>query len=124
MDIQSAFLTLVLSFVTGAKLHIILGLIALDIVLGISEAIKMSQFEWAKLGAFYRTMVVPYVLGYLAIYIVGILLPGVIGNYIGQGLDYLGFGAIAGTLVASITGHVQALFSKKLPVLPPLAAVG
>lgn len=48
----------------------LLALIALDLLFGVALAIKLKVFDWKKLGDFYRTTVVPNVIGWLAIYFV------------------------------------------------------
>lgn len=42
----------------------ILLVIVLDLVLGIAVAIKAKKFEWSKLADFYRSAVVPALLGW------------------------------------------------------------
>jgi len=59
-------------------------------------------------GQFYRTMVVPCILGYLALYVAFKLVPGLEG-VVGEGLEVVGFGAIVANLVGSIVDHVKKL---------------
>lgn len=102
-------------FFKDARLYVILGLIGLDVVLGVAAALKTGMFEWAKLGNFYKTMVAPYVLGYLAMYVVFKVLPEVLdivgeaGNVAGEVMVTVAFAAIVVNLVASIWEHLKVL---------------
>jgi hypothetical protein len=102
-------------FFKDARLYAILGLIALDVVLGVAVALKTGMFDWNRLGDFYKTMVSPYVLGYLALYVVFQLLPevvgmvGEVGNVAGEVMVTVAFATIAANLVASIWDHLKAL---------------
>jgi len=98
----------IVQFFQDARLWVILGLIGLDVVLGIARAIAAGRFEWGKVGQFYRTMVVPCILGYLALYVAFKLVPGLEG-VVGEGLEVVGFGAIVANLVGSIVDHVKKL---------------
>jgi len=102
-------------FFRDARLYVILGLIGLDVVLGVAAALKTGVFDWHKLGDFYKTMVAPYVLGYLALYVTFQLLPdvvgmvGEVGNVAGEVMVTVAFATIAANLVASIWDHLKAL---------------
>jgi uncharacterized membrane protein YeaQ/YmgE (transglycosylase-associated protein family) len=103
------FLALVLSFFMEAKLHIILALVFVDVAVGIAGALHLGRFEWRKVGEFYRTMVLPYVVSYLTVYVVGRLIPGVVGDYVATGLDYVAFSTIVASLVGSIVANLRLL---------------
>ena len=98
----------VLEFFQDARLYTILGLIVLDVVLGVAVAIKNGKFEWFKVGQFYRTMVAPYVIGYLALYVMFGVVPGLEG-IVGEGLHYVAFGLIVANLLGSIVFHLRVL---------------
>jgi len=98
----------VLAFFQDARLYTILGLIVLDVVLGMAVAIKNGRFEWYKVGQFYRTMVAPYVIGYLALYVMFGVVEGLEG-LVGKGLHYVAFGAIVANLLGSIVFHLRGL---------------
>jgi len=68
MDFQNV-LGYVLAFFQDGRVGTIGGLILIDVVFGIAKSIKVGQFEWKKVGQFYQTNVLPYVLGYLALFI-------------------------------------------------------
>jgi len=107
MDVLSLW-EAVMAFFQDARLYTILGLIVVDVVLGVAVAIKNGCFKWHLLAMFYRTMVAPYVLGYLALYVMFRVVPGLAG-IVGQGLDYVAFGTIVANVLGSIVTHLQAL---------------
>jgi hypothetical protein len=101
-------LEVVLEFFQDARLYTILGLIVLDVVMGVAVAIKNGEFVWFKVGQFYRTMVAPYVIGYLALYVMFGVVPGLEG-IVGEGLHAVAYGAIVVNLLGSVVSHLQAL---------------
>jgi ABC-type spermidine/putrescine transport system permease subunit II len=81
-------------------------------VVGVAVAIKNGQFEWNKVGQFYRTMVVPNVIGYLALYVMFGVVPGLEG-LVGEGLHTVAFGLIVVNLLGSVVFHLRALGLKR-----------
>ena len=69
------FLLVVKTLFYDTGLNLVLGLIALDLVMGVSAALKTNTFDWGKLGQFYLTMVAPYVLTYAGLYAVDLFVP-------------------------------------------------
>jgi len=108
------WLAIVDQFFRDARLYVIVALIGLDVVLGVAVAIKVGAFQWAELGRFYRTMVAPNVIGYLALYVVFRLLPDALDDLIGVGpaemtaqvLVTAAFAVIVINLGASIWAHL------------------
>ena len=102
-------------FFQDARLYAILGLIGLDVVLGVAAALKTGKFDWHRLGDFYKTMVAPYVLGYLALYVTFQLLPEVVGMVgeagavAGEVMVTVAFATIVANLVASVWDHLKVL---------------
>jgi hypothetical protein len=109
------FLDLVAEFFAGAQLRLILGLVALDVVFGVLTAIQAGEFELTKIGNFYRTNIVPYVGGYLMLYITIGLVPQLEG-ILGDGLTWGAFGVVTANLAASIFASFQklGLFQRKM----------
>lgn len=104
----------VVQFFQDTRLHIILGLIGLDLVMGIAVAIKLGTFKWEMVGRFYQTMILPYIIGYLALYVAFALVPGGLEGILGQGLATTAFGLIVAHLAGSIFANLQALgFAKQ-----------
>jgi hypothetical protein len=66
---------LLFSFFNSNEVRVIALLIVLDVVLGIMAAIKMKHFEWAKVADFYYTNIMPYIGGFLIIYLVANYIP-------------------------------------------------
>jgi hypothetical protein len=57
--------TILQDFFTDPRTLAIFALILADVLLGIAAALKTAQFQWTVLANFYRTNIMPYVLGYL-----------------------------------------------------------
>ncbi len=105
------FWNAIIEFFYGSMLPTILGLVALDVVFGIAASLKSGIFDWGKVGQFYKTMVAPYVLVYLAVF-VGLALVPELEEYItavGVSIASL-FGAVTINLLASIAKNVAELF--------------
>jgi hypothetical protein len=107
MDLQQLF-DLVLAFFGEAQLPIILGCIAIDILFGVWASIKENVFDWKKVAQFYRTNVIPYVGGYLTLYIAIGAIPALEG-VVGAGLVAASFGVVVANLVASIWANFKRL---------------
>ena len=104
------FWNAVLSFFYGAMLPTLLGLVALDVVIGVAAALKENIFEWAKVAQFYKTMVAPYVLVYLAVFVALVLVPELeqYTTVVGVSVATL-FGSVTANLLASIVKNVARL---------------
>lgn len=114
MDFQN-ILSIVWAFLVNASVPLILTLIGVDLALGIFSAIKKGVFDWAKLGQFYQTMIVPYAGGYLVLQIAFTLLPDQLGSVIPPVLAGAALAAILANLASSIMGHVKEI---GIPVVP------
>ena len=104
------FWNAVVEFFYGAMLPTILGLVALDVVAGVAASLKEGAFDWDKVGQFYKTMVAPYVLLYLAVFI-GLALVPELEEYVtvvGISVATL-FGSVTANLLASIIKNVAKL---------------
>lgn len=104
------FWNAVLDFFYGSMLPMILGLVALDVISGVAASLKTGTFDWGKVGQFYKTMVAPYVLLYLAVF-VGLALVPELEEYItvvGISIATL-FGSVTANLLASIVKNVAKL---------------
>ena len=103
------FLLVVKALFYDTGLNLVLGLIALDLVMGVSAALKTNTFDWGKLGQFYLTMVAPYVLTYAGLYAVDLFVPDLLGAFLDAALVVAAFGAITTNLLSSIGGHLVTL---------------
>lgn len=106
-----AILLAIWEFIQAHGIHAILGLIALDVALGIAEALKKGVFEWGKVWQFMRTMILPHLIGYIALLAFLEWLPdGLLDGWIPEGLTSLMFTYITTTLLASIVQHLKYVF--------------
>lgn len=114
MDLQY-LITLIAAFFSAWQVKTTLGLIVIDVVLGLAAALRAGRFDFGKLAEFYRTNVLPYVLGYLVFYVaVGYIIPpeslGDLGAPVNEATVTLAWGALAGTLLKSIFGNFNLLY--------------
>lgn len=98
------------------ELRIILGLILIDLGLGVSAAIKTGVFEWNKLADFYRAGILPYVLGYVVLAVaIGFVIPvdalNGLGEPINQAAVSLAWVTLTAKLIASVSGNFSKLYS-------------
>jgi hypothetical protein len=84
----------------------LVGLIVLDVLLGIASGLRQGQFQWSMMANFYKTDVLPDIIGWVAFVIATYLVaPELLGNYAGvvsQGVVTLAWGTIVVTLGVSI----------------------
>src|SRR6476660_6947050 len=100
---------IVSQFLTDDRTLLILALIAVDLVTGVIAALRTGVFAWERLATFYRTNVLPGLLGYGLVYVLGALnaarLPGLRGvvdlltRWVGAGLLVAALGASIGNNV-------------------------
>lgn len=101
-------LSLVDQFMRDARLYVLLGMIVLDFIFGVAEALKTGVFQWDKVGQFYTTNVVPYILGYLALYVAVGMNIG-LKTVVGEGAVTAAFGAALAPLLSSFLRHAGAI---------------
>ena len=101
--------TILMAFLKDARLYTILALVVVDLALGVAKALKKSEFEWKKVGKFYTSNIVPYTIGYLAVFSVFYVAADAIGDVLSQGLITTFWTAILASLTGSIAGHVKVL---------------
>lgn len=89
-------------FFVDARFHVIASMIFVDLGLGLSAAVRSGEFDWARVGDFYRTNVAPYIVSYLVLYVAFDVMPG-LGSFVDQSLKSLAFAAI----VAALGGSIQ-----------------
>ncbi len=82
----------------------IVALILLDLLLGVASAIKRNAFVLSRIAGFYRTNVVPGLLGWAALAIAGQWIsPGLLGtDALGPITANGGWGLVAAALLGSI----------------------
>lgn len=102
------------AFAQDTRVRTLGALIVLDVVLGIAASLRKGEFDWAQVGRFYTSMVLPMVLGFGAVWFVTpFLVSDLLGEYsevLGQALVVLAWGALVAQLASSILGHVKGLW--------------
>ena len=104
---------ILLAFLTSWQLKTLLGLIVADVLFGVASALRRGVFDWGKLANFYKTDVLPYILGYLALYVsVGFIIPpdSGVGEPFNQGAVTLAWLVLVGSLIKSIVSNFGELY--------------
>lgn len=101
-----------------------LGLIILQLALAVALSIKKNLFEWSKLADFYKTLVLPYVIGWMAFIVVARLITAdLLGPtyqvIVGDGVTWLAWLAVVTSLGARIVSTVKELYGKLAPFPTP-----
>ena len=113
MELWNNFIAALVTFWADGRVLAILGLIVLDVVLGIAAAIRRGNFAWAEVGRFYYTMVLPYILGYLAFWLVSsVAFPEILGSsgyIVSEVTVSLAWAALVTCLGSSIIDNGKAL---------------
>lgn len=101
---------IVLDFVNDPRTRTLFAFIVVDIVTGIAAAFRTRQFDWTRLADFYWTSVVPFILGYLLIYLLTIFgLGALLGPVLAEIGATIGVGPAVLTLTASIAQNLVAI---------------
>lgn len=106
--------SIVLAFFADPRVRAIVGLIALDFLLGLAAALRCREFDWRRVADFYQTNIFPYLIGYLAFYIAAKLIidPALLGdwsNVVGEGMVTVAWVAIVASLGNSIVTNAKKL---------------
>ena len=114
MDILAIFDAL--PEILGPTLATIIGLIFLDVTLAVARAVRTEEFDLTYLPAFYKTNVIPYVIGYVGIvgasrFVDVSLLPEQFGGVFSEVVAWLGFGTIAAALLRSAALNAKSLIT-------------
>lgn len=104
------------------KLLTLFGLILLDVLMGIARAVRQGQFEWKKVGQFYKSMVLPYIIGWLAvsltIWMISLeMLPAEVSEWLNPALLWGTWLVVAATIGGSIKENVVALYQARLDLI-------
>ena len=109
-----------MAFVQDTRVRTIFGLIILDVALGLIAAIKTGTFDWKKVAQFYKTNIVPYVLGYGVVYLT---VPLITESLILEEYQGLVNGAVLtafwGALLMGLGASIWENLKKLLPGWPP-----
>jgi ABC-type sugar transport system permease subunit len=123
---MESVLTVLLAALVGLKPFALalLGLIVLDVLLGVALAIRMKVFKFDRLAEFYTTMVIPYLIGWLAISLLVKLIvdPSILGGYgylLSDSVVGLAWTAVVLSLGKSIYDNAAELYGDLNPFKPP-----
>jgi hypothetical protein len=62
-----------ISLIDGLKMSLLMALIAANLLTGLAVSIKTATFRLKELGSLLTTRILPYILGYLAVGVVGLV---------------------------------------------------
>ncbi len=100
-------LTVLTAFLNDQRTLTLLLLIVVDLVVGIIAALRAGAFAWRRVGDFYRTNVLPYLLGYGLVYAIGALGVGaLLGPTWQEVVQTVGAGPAIISLIASIGANL------------------
>ena len=120
MDVMA----LLRAFANDGRAGTLTSLILIDVALGIAASLRAGVFDWKKVGQFYKTMVVPYVLGYLVFYASGFLLDpawlGGLGWIASEAMMWAPWAALIAALGGSILVNLKGLAIAVPPEEPPV----
>ena len=100
-SISDVVLGVVYAFFADKRVTAVLALIFLDWILAVAAAIKSGEFDWGRMAEFLKTMVLPYMLAFLGIYLVSQVI--VDAEILGDYSNLVGEGAVLICWVALIT---------------------
>jgi hypothetical protein len=110
--------------VLGPQVAALLALITVQVLLAVALAIREKKFEWQRLADFYRSMVVPMLIGWLAFAVLAkFASPAVLGPEYGplaaDGVTWLAWLAVVAALGGKIVTTAKSLYGNRLPFTPP-----
>ena len=111
MEVQKmdAVLQFLLDFCFSASLQIIVGLCALDLAFGIGGALRTNEFDWRKVGNFYKSQILALLVPYVTTLAVLAFVPGLV-DWLPAVIAPVGMlTGITGKLIGSIIANVQKL---------------
>ncbi len=98
-----------LDFCFSASLQIVIGLCALDLAFGIGAALRTGEFDWKRVGDFYKSQILALLVPYIATLAVLVLVPGLV-DWLPVAVAPAGMlTGITGKLVGSLIANFQKL---------------
>ena len=97
------------------QLLALLGLVIVDVVLGLVAASRNQEFDWEVIGNFFRTTIIPKVGGFAALRIglfaaiEALFEDFIYAAYVAEGVVWVAFGLGAASIVASIIRNAKNL---------------
>lgn len=119
-----AFLELVRAFF-GPQIMTVLALSAVQVVLAVAVALKTGTFDLKKLGDFFKTIILPKLLGWLACSILAqFALPEYLPAELGPGIALAAFLAVVASFAGAILQNLTDLNILPAQVMPILNKLG
>lgn len=108
--IGSTFGDTIRAFATDDKTRVIIGAILIDVILGVSAAMRIGTFDVTAIAKFHSTNVLPYVLAYLLLWSLQVFgLASALPLTLSDSIASVSFGTIVTTLTGSIVNNVGRL---------------
>lgn len=105
---DQTFTSVLRRFGTDSKTRTILAFILVDVVTGVMAAMRLGTFDGQRIAAFYMSNVIPYLLGYLLVWVLVLLgLDTLLPQAIQTGLASFGFAMITTSLAYSVMNNLQ-----------------
>lgn len=107
----------------GPQVVALLAMITAQVLLAVATAVRQGVFEWKKLADFYRTMVIPMLIGWVAFAVLakfagnGVLGPAY-GDMAAEGVTGLGWLAVVASLGSRIAATAKELYGELTPFKP------
>jgi hypothetical protein len=98
----------VAAYLVDARMHVVAVLMVLDVLFGIWSSIQSGEFDWKKVGQFYKTNVVPYIGGYLTVYVAADFVPSAT-DLISEGIKTLLWAPLVANLVGSVVANLRSM---------------
>lgn len=103
-------MTFFVGFFRDERTLTLAALIAADVIIGIIAALRSGQFSFQQVANFYRTNVVPFILGYMLVYAITVLgVASLLGSIWGEIAATVGAGPAVLNLVTSIARNLVAI---------------
>jgi len=112
----STFGDTIRAFASDDKTRMIIAAILIDVVLGISAAMRIGTFDAQAVAKFHSSNVLPYVLAYLMLWSLQVFgLGSALPSTMSDAIASVSFGTIVTTLTGSIFNNVNRL---RTPIVP------
>lgn len=108
----------------GTQITALLALVVVQVLLAVALAVRQKKFEWKLLADFYRSRVVPMLIGWLAFVILvkfatSEILGPTYGVIAGDGVSWAAWLAVVASLGARIITDTKELYGELMPFKPP-----
>jgi hypothetical protein len=122
VDVSPGVLDQVWVLILSYSKHLLalVGLIILDVLLGIALSIRRKQFDWGSVADFYYSMVLPMLIGWVGFIVIVRLASAEVmgpeyGVIVGETVVWMAWLAVVATLGASIVRNTKFLYGTMIP---------